>query len=761
LIDKKSFIPDVFRKKGTFQFSTDYTVKLIIGLVTVVILSLLLPSYQNIDIESELGSVWNKEDLIAPFSFPIYKDDREYEIEKSEVIKNINPIFLEANVNKEQIISEFDSLRIYLEKIISESTALEKKQIQVDFSPVEKYIADNFGLSISADELKALLLISGKKQGETPGIGFNELISLLRKNLMEINQSKIINTQKKDITSGRISIKRESEKIQILESKDKIYDREEALAYLNGFFFPLVPDSILRTFINKTGERYIFENLTYDKNLTDLEIQSRIAQIPKTIGIVQENERIVSKHDPITKLTKLKLESYKKVRLERFGVQDFVKQYIGRILTVFILIAVLSLFLYLIRNRIFENNRKLILISSLIIIEAFFSYLSLQLKIDYPLELLVFVSVSSILLTILFDSRLAFFTVVIIIFITSSIRGGDFSGAFVSFCGSVLAIFSVRDIKNRSQIFRSAYFIFAGYSIAIFAIGFDKIEFTKNIFSNLIFGGVNAIMSPIVAYGLLIFYEKSFKITTDLTLLELADFNHPLLKKLSTVSPGTFHHSVVMGNMAEAAAEAINANRILARVGCYYHDVGKTLKPEYFIENQLDRKSKHETLNPNISAKVIISHVKEGIELAQEHNLPQEVIDFIPMHHGTTLVSYFYHKAKTLYNEERENLSDYIYRYPGPKPQTKETGIAMLADTIEASTRAMEEPTLKKLEDKIDEVIKNRFTEGELDECDLTLKDLSKIKMAFLKILVGIHHQRIKYPENEKKEKDKTLLNGE
>ena len=216
-----------------------------------------------------------------------------------------------------------------------------------------------------------------------------------------------------------------------------------------------------------------------------------------------------------------------------------------------------------------------------------------------------------------------------------------------------------------------------------------------------------------------------------------------------------------MGNMAEAAAESIGANRILARVGCYYHDIGKTLKPEYFVENQLDRKSKHENLNPNISAKVIISHVKEGIELAKEHKLPKEVIDFIPMHHGTTLVSYFYHKAKSVVDEEKENISDYIYRYPGPKPQTKETGIAMLADTIEASTRAMEDPTLNKLEDKIDEVIKMRFTEGELDECDLTLKDLTKIKIAFLKILVGIHHQRIKYPEKEEKEKPKSLFDKE
>jgi putative nucleotidyltransferase with HDIG domain len=265
----------------------------------------------------------------------------------------------------------------------------------------------------------------------------------------------------------------------------------------------------------------------------------------------------------------------------------------------------------------------------------------------------------------------------------------------------------------------------------------------------LLFGGFNAIMSPVIAYGLLIFYERVFKITTDLTLLELSDFNHPLLKELSSKAPGTFHHSIIMGNLCEAASESIGANQILARVGCYYHDIGKLLKPQYFIENQLDQNNKHNDLNPNMSTKIIISHVKDGIELAKKHKLPTKIINFIPMHHGTTLVSYFYDKAK---NASKEEIKDYNYRYPGPKPQTKETGIVMLADAIEASTRTIEDPSPQKLENKIREVIRNRFMEGELDECDLTLKDLTKIKESFLKILLGIHHHRIKYPDKNQLE---------
>lgn len=334
----------------------------------------------------------------------------------------------------------------------------------------------------------------------------------------------------------------------------------------------------------------------------------------------------------------------------------------------------------------------------------------------------------------------------------ASIRGGDYTIAFISFCGSVLAIYSVRDIKNRSQIFRSFFFILGGYILAVLAIGLDRSEGFTKIAINIAYIGVNAVMSPVIAYGLLIFYERVFKITTDLTLLELADFNQPLLRELSTKAPGTFHHSVVMGNLAEEAAASIGANRILARVGCYYHDIGKIAKPDFFVENQLERVNKHETLNPNLSARVIINHVKEGIEFAKKHKLPQEVIDFIPMHHGTTLVSFFYNKAKSFVSPDREDVLDYIYRYPGPKPQTKETAIAMLADTTEAATKVIEDPTPKKLEDKIDEIIKKRFIEGELDECELTLRDLTLIKKSFLKILVGIYHQRIKYPDEKKKD---------
>ncbi|MCX7833442.1 MAG: HDIG domain-containing protein [Ignavibacteria bacterium] len=685
---------------------------------------------------------------MAPFTFPIYKDNQQYENEKREVIKSTKPIFIDSTVelnNKDKInnfFQQFQTLLQDLNKRIKKTKPLNEDTI------FQKgvYVSDVF---IAGVELEKLFITYRQNTTNFISVNFTDFIGNLKTNLIDISSKKIINAKKDTISSKEISIKKHNQKYYNIESLDKVIDIEEARASFDRNILPFVVDEQVKNFVLRLRDIFIKENLYFDKALTELEIQSKIAQIPKTVGIVLENERIISKHDPINKLTKLKLDSYKKIRLENLGVQDILKQYVGKILMSVLFLSILTIFLTIIRKRVFSDNSKITLILSLIFLESFFAYISIQIKIDFPIELLIFLPVSAILLTILFDSRLAFFVQMVIIMITASIRGGDFSTGFIAYCGSVLAIFSVRDIKNRSQIFRSAIFIFIGYSLSIIALGMDKIQTESNIFTDLIFAIINSVMSPIIAYGLLIFYERTFKITTDLTLLELADFNHPLLKKLSTVAPGTFHHSVIMANLAEAAAEAIGANRILTRVGCYYHDIGKILKPEYYVENQIDKKSKHEKLNPTISAKVIISHVKEGIELAKEYKLPQEVIDFIPMHHGTTLVSYFYQKAKNVVDEEKEDISDYIYRYPGPKPQTKETGIVMLADTIEAATRTIEEPTPGKLEDKIDEIIKKRFIEGELDECELTLKDLSKIKLAFLKILVGIHHQRIKYPEEK------------
>jgi putative nucleotidyltransferase with HDIG domain len=392
----------------------------------------------------------------------------------------------------------------------------------------------------------------------------------------------------------------------------------------------------------------------------------------------------------------------------------------------------------------------------LLVLEGFFAYLTRELDVNAPIEFLIFVPAASMLLTIVFDSRVGFYGTVIIALLVAGIRGNDYAVALASIISGALAVYTVRDMRNRSQIFRSLGFIFLGYALSIVALGVERFEAVNVIAEQLMYALANAIVSPMLTYGLLIFFERVFRVTTDLTLMELSHFNHPLLRKLAEQAPGTYHHSLTLATLAEAAAAAVGANEVLARVGALFHDIGKLEKPLYFVENQKGSRNKHDKLAPRMSSLIISAHVKEGMSLGQEHKLPQEVIDFIPMHHGTTRMEYFYNKAVELAQQSEdetklEEINDQDYRYPGPKPQTRETGILMLADAVEASTRTLEDPAPQKLEAVIDEIIRKRFEEGELDECPLTLKDLTKIKAAFLGVLVGIRHTRVRYPEQSKK----------
>ncbi len=742
---KKYKLSGLLEKFSNLDFKKGNIVKLLIIVFTIFVLYLMLPSYKSIEANFEVGSIWSSEDLIAPFSFPIYKDEKEYEQEKQEVINNIALVF-DRSSDMPDIRDSASKIFSGLESVLARAALLEKnKEGFVNSESLDEF-KEQQKVQLSFPEWEALYKTFSTRNPEITFTAFDDDVSGI---IADEEEKDIINLDKSRIVSKKITIRTENKKVQEVIDADKIFDKNEILTDVKNRIEEKTGDSSLVSIAGKVADVLIFENLIYNDEMTNVETQNRIEQIAKTTGIVKENERIISKHDPITRFTKMKLDSYKKVRLERIGVQDMLLQQVGKIFLVLILILVLGMFLYYIRQRIYFDNLKLIIISSLILMEAFFAYLSMNIDINAPIELLIFVPVASILLTIIFDSRVAFYVVTVICFLIAAIRGGDYSIAFISFCGSVLAIFSERDIKNRSQIFRSFFFILIGYTFSILAINLIRIEDTQRLWMKLTFGGINAIMSPVIAFGLLIFYEKVFKVTTDLTLLELSDFNNPLLKELSSKAPGTFHHSIIMGNLSEAAAEAIGANQILARVGCYYHDIGKLSKPQYFIENQLDQNNKHNELNPSISTKIIISHVKDGMELARKHKLPREIIDFIPMHHGTTLVTYFYDKAKS---GAKDEVIDYMYRYPGPKPQTKETGIVMLADVIEASTRTIEDPSPQKLENKIRDVIKTRFMEGELDECDLTMHDLTKIKESFLKVLLGIHHHRLKYPDKNQLE---------
>lgn len=313
--------------------------------------------------------------------------------------------------------------------------------------------------------------------------------------------------------------------------------------------------------------------------------------------------------------------------------------------------------------------------------------------------------------------------------------------------GNLLASYFSGKCENRNTVLKAG--LYTAAIMALIVILFDALmgTFPANAPAKIAFVICNGVGSSFIALGLLPVIEHVFNYTTDIKLLELANLEHPLLEEMMVNAPGTYHHSILIGNLAKAAAESIGAHPLLTRVSAYYHDIGKLKMPHYFIENRTGNDDVHKGLTPNMSALIILSHVKEGIEMARQYRLGKKITEMIGQHHGTSLVSYFYNRAKELEDPKLHVIEEKDFRYAGPKPQTKEAGIIMLADSVEASSRILDDPTPKRIESHVQEIIEKIFIDGQLDECELTLKDLHAIQKSFIAILIGIFHQRIEYPE--------------
>lgn len=356
------------------------------------------------------------------------------------------------------------------------------------------------------------------------------------------------------------------------------------------------------------------------------------------------------------------------------------------------------------------------------------------------------VATGAMLVALLFDIHLA-----IVFSFTIGLLSGIWVGSeplfpIYIFIGSIVASFSVIRCKKRSALLRAGFFVGIANLFIITAINlYHGTFFTMKTLTDSLFGMNNGLMVAIAVSGLLPLLESVSKITTDIKLLELLDLNQPIMRGLLISAPGTYHHSIIVGNLSEAAAEAVGVNPLLARVSSYYHDIGKMKMPDYFVENQ-GSINRHDNLTPTMSSLIITSHVKEGVELANAHKLPEVIIDIIRQHHGTGLITYFYQKAKDSWDPSMSPISEDDFRYTGPKPQTRVAAIVMLADAVEAASRVLQDPTPARISALVKKIVTNIFVEGQLNECELALKDLDAITKSFNLILSGIFHHRIEYP---------------
>ncbi len=349
----------------------------------------------------------------------------------------------------------------------------------------------------------------------------------------------------------------------------------------------------------------------------------------------------------------------------------------------------------------------------------------------------------SMLIAILLDARLAIVGSLFLAVVVGVVTEQDFRAVVIALGSGLTAVLSVSRVSQRSGLTRAGLVVGAVTFFTMLAYGLLLPDGELVRFAFL--GLVNGIVSAVGAIGVLPYLESVFGITSPLRLLELSNPNHPLLRRLLLEAPGTYHHSIMVGNLAEAAAQAIGADGLLVRVGALYHDVGKIKRPYFFIENQFGGENPHDRISPSLSTLIILSHVKDGVELARQYRLPEVLVDFIRQHHGTDLIKYFYHRA--LAQAGGEPVDEKAYRYPGPKPQSREQAILMLADSVEAATRSLSRPTSGRIEALVRKIIKERLHDGQLDESDLTLRDLERIAAAFVRVLSGLFHQRVEYPE--------------
>ena len=482
-------------------------------------------------------------------------------------------------------------------------------------------------------------------------------------------------------------------------------------------------------------------NVLIDVDETDWRRTQARAAVVADVGEVKKNEKIVDAGERVSPSVLARIRSLAALQGELRGPRDLFAPSLARVTLLLLFVVAFAMYLRFEQPQMYRDNGLLLLCA--ILASATLGLAALVSRVFHLPEYAVPIMLAPLILSILFDKRLALvFSLLLAVAVAAA---AEYRPAFVPVAtvGSIVAVYSVRRLRHRRHFYAALFSMAIAVALAVAAIGFGQQAPVTSVLRDVLAGVAGAAMSAFLAMILLPVVEAAFRVPSDITLLELSDLNRPLLRRLMMEAPGTYHHSLLVGSMAEAAAEAIGANSLRARVCAYHHDIGKLMKPEYYTENEAGAVSRHARLTPSMSALVIKSHVTEGLELARKEKLPPAVSAVIPEHHGTTVMAFFYAKAL----EQDPTTPDHDYRYPGPKPQSKETAVVMMADSIEGASRSLSSPTPARLRGLVNKIVDQRLHEGQLDECGLSLADLAKIREAYLQVLTGIFHVRVAYPE--------------
>ncbi len=479
-------------------------------------------------------------------------------------------------------------------------------------------------------------------------------------------------------------------------------------------------------------------NLVIDRKATDEERRKAMDAVQPVMTRILRGEYIVRKGEVITPVHMQRLTALGLIE------SPFTWQRIfGMALISALLLAVTAAYLRQYQPEIWTEDKLLLVWGLGVVLTVAMARIMVTRFNPY----LIPGAAGTMLIAVLLRARLALYTAAVLSLLVAIVVGGDWRLGLVTFIGATVGIYAIKRLTHRTDLVVAGLWVGAANVASVIAVGLsEQVSWYPQLLTDAAYGLGNGILVGIIAIGTLPYLENLFGLVTPIKLLELSNPSHPLLRRLQMEAPGTYHHTIMVANLAEAAAEAIGADSLLVRVGTYYHDIGKIRRPIFFVENQAGVENPHEKMAPSLSALTILSHVRDGLELVREHGLPQPVSDFIPQHHGTNLITYFYHQAV----QRGDAAQEEAFRYEGPKPQTRETAIVMLADGAEGAARSMSRPTPDRIEQVVRRIIREKLEDGQLDECDLTFRDLDTIAQTFTRLLATMFHPRIEYPDLER-----------
>jgi putative nucleotidyltransferase with HDIG domain len=672
----------------------------------------------------EVGSV-APDNVIAPFDFTVPKSADELEREQEDIARSVAPVFqatpAAADSSRRALLAFGEALR--RAQAVGRSQAARAEAVQAS--------AREHGLALTAGEAAYLA------QPERAQAMLDAVLTVYGR----WHAQGVASSGSFDGVRGTVSVQRDGTE-RVLDA-----DSVPTLATLLSLAQRVQPDpstAVARDVFRKLVAGFFRPTLVFDDVATERARQELRRTIPTTKYELQAGQKIVGAHEVVGREQREIMVALREQVAARTQGARNARRATGTILFNALFLTLFGLTLVLFRPQLYASMRSLLLIATLFALVIGGAAIVAHVPALFHPELIP-VAFAAVVLSLLFDPRIS---LVGAMFLSALIGGqsefGGTSAIFLGLVGGTAAAFAVRVVRRRNQTHWLMLLIAGAYLVAVLTIGLALDRSFADIGRSALWAAANALISVALAMVVLPPAEQFAGVDTYFTLLEWSDLNRPLLRRLSLEAPGTYAHTIAISNLAESACNAIGANGLLARVGAYYHDIGKLKKPQYFVENQAKGRNPHDKLKPGMSAAIIRNHVREGIELAEEHHVPRAVRAFITEHHGTNPISYFIEKAKEKDGAVPANAAEFAY--PGPVPQTAETAVVMLADGVEAAVRVLSDPSPSRIREVVDRIVRQRMDQGQLVDAPLTLRQLETVKEQFVRVLAGMHHTRIDYP---------------